>query len=90
VGDYWDVWPAVFHANWVRFERREPGQLWGITGRSGATERLWRPALDASARVCAPVGFEDLERRVAKHRLGPLTPIGRAGALDVFSPAGGD
>src|SRR5262249_61076806 len=30
-GDYWKVWPAVFHANLVLYERAESRTVWGVT-----------------------------------------------------------
>jgi hypothetical protein len=41
-GNYWIVWPAVFHANLVRRERGDPQPLWGLTFRCGPTFDLWK------------------------------------------------
>jgi hypothetical protein len=41
-GRYWDVWPAVFHANLVRWERGDhTTKLYGLAHRAGATRALW-------------------------------------------------
>src|SRR5262249_19733539 len=32
-GDYWRVWPAVFHANWKLREHGETRAIWGVTYR---------------------------------------------------------
>jgi hypothetical protein len=41
-GDYWHVWPAVFHANMTLADRGEDRVVWGLTIRSNATRPLWR------------------------------------------------
>ena len=54
-GDYWTVWPAVWHAGWDRRERGEPGKVFGLSFRATPTVPLWaRPG----ARVCVPHGQE--------------------------------
>lgn len=40
-GDYWTVWPAVFHANLVLHERGEHRAIYGVTYRDSVTSRLW-------------------------------------------------
>ncbi len=42
-GNYWHVWPAVFHANMVLHERGDDRTIWGVTLRSDPTRRLWEP-----------------------------------------------
>ena len=54
-GDYWTVWPAVWHAEWDRRERGEPGHLYGLAFRAAPTVPLWARA---GARVCVPRGQE--------------------------------
>ena len=39
-GDYFRVWPAVFHARLVLYERGEDRIVWGVTGRGEATAHL--------------------------------------------------
>ena len=40
-GDYWKVWPAVFHANLVLYERGEHRVIYGVSERGSGTSRLW-------------------------------------------------
>jgi hypothetical protein len=42
-GDYWRVWPAVFHANWKLYDQGETRTVWGVAYRSLPTERHWAP-----------------------------------------------
>ncbi len=58
LGGYWRVWPAVFHANMVRWERGEKKPIWGITVRSVSTDRLWRPRDWSEARIAVLEGNE--------------------------------
>ena len=39
-GEYWTVWPAVFHANYTLHGSGAP-QVFGLTYRSAATNDLW-------------------------------------------------
>ena len=50
-GDYWEVWPAVFHANLVLADRGEARTVWGVTERSAATRAAWAAVPPAEVRV---------------------------------------
>jgi hypothetical protein len=89
-GDYWTVWPSVWHVAWVRHERALPGALHGVTHRSNPTLPLWRDR--PGARVCIPDGQDGPARRwltdyglLGKVELVPLGP-GRAIGLDGAAP----
>ncbi len=41
-GDFWDVWPAVYHANLTLRERGSSRLVWGIAVKSWPTRELWR------------------------------------------------
>lgn len=43
LGGYWRTWPAVFHADVVRWERGDRRPIWAIALRSGPTDHIWRP-----------------------------------------------
>ncbi len=43
-GDYWRVWPAVFHANLALFRTHAPARVFGLAYRSEATDPLWQRA----------------------------------------------
>lgn len=52
-GDYWTVWPAVWHAEEAKRERGLAGHVYGLAFRAWPTLELWaRPG----ARVCVPPG----------------------------------
>ena len=41
-GDYWRVWPAVFHANLTLARTRTRARVFGLTYRSEETDMLWK------------------------------------------------
>src|SRR5205807_9577279 len=41
-GEYWTVWPAVFHANLAAYRAGANVTVYGLTYRSEATDDLWR------------------------------------------------
>ena len=55
-GDYWLVWPAVFHVNLVLHERGEPQPFWGLTFRCQPTYRLWKDTPVESWLAAVPRG----------------------------------
>ncbi|HYN22328.1 MAG TPA: hypothetical protein VE078_15310, partial [Thermoanaerobaculia bacterium] len=92
LGGYWRTWPAVFHANMVRWEQGERTPVWGIAVRSGPTDELWRPADWRGSRIAVLADNEmpaDDARR--KALLPPLYLAEGRGDILVFttSPTGG-
>lgn len=83
-GDYWSVWPAVWHAALVSRERGEPREVWGVTHRTNATVHAWWPAR-ASLRICRPRG-EDVqaERWLRAFHLWPVRVVERRATVDVL------
>jgi hypothetical protein len=53
-GDYWTVWPAVFHANVATFRLAGASTVYGLSVRSGATDHIWR-----GRRVRVGIPIED-------------------------------
>src|SRR3954471_3196192 len=43
-GDYWRVWPAVFHANLALARAHAHARVYGLSYRSEATDPLWKTA----------------------------------------------
>jgi hypothetical protein len=43
-GDYWRVWPAVFHANLALFRTHADARVYGLAYRSEDTDPLWQRA----------------------------------------------
>jgi hypothetical protein len=54
-GNYWTVWPAVFHANLVLYERGEQEVVYGLTDRSYVTDQLWADIPRNQLCVAGPV-----------------------------------
>jgi hypothetical protein len=85
VGNYWTVWPAVFHANLFLYER--PGPRWrvfGLTYRSDATDALWSNRQEAK-QVLA-VGYQNdvsIDGYFAGIHL-PVTLVGRSGRFAIY------
>jgi hypothetical protein len=84
VGDYWTVWPAVFHANLVLYEQSAPSRVFGLTYRSEATEALWSNG-GPSKQILA-VGYQNdvsIGEYLAATGL-PTTLIGQSGAVAIY------
>lgn len=66
-GEYWIVWPAIFHANYTLYGSGAP-QVFGLTHRSAVTNDLWldrgpilvatAPGDGAAAKHAAAVGIQ--------------------------------
>ncbi len=71
-GDYWSLWPVVFRANLILYERGEQRRVWGLGFRAGAARHRWEATvLDGGATVAhlprtSPRGDHDL-RWIAEH-----------------------
>jgi hypothetical protein len=55
VGGYFEVWPAVFHANMTLHERGEDRIVWGVSHRCGPTLARWSAMPRKDMRVAVPV-----------------------------------
>ncbi len=85
-GDYWSVWPAVWHARLVLRERGEAREVWGVTHRTNATVLQWW-ADRASLRICRPRGEDaQAERWLRAFHLWPVRVVERRETLDVLEP----
>jgi hypothetical protein len=86
-GDYWKVWPAVFHANLVLYERKEHKTIWGVTGRSTVTQHLWPQVPLQDLRVAIPVGGEERAPEfLATFRFPPLVVVEKRPTVQVLRP----
>jgi hypothetical protein len=87
-GDYWSVWPAVWHAGWVAYERGVPAP-YGITHRTNPTVRFWSGRPRESLRICRIQGVEaEAERWLRAFHLWPVQTVEHRTTVDVvsFSP----
>jgi hypothetical protein len=96
-GDYWSVWPAVWHAALVARERglRDaagdgPRRVWGVTHRSTPTVAQWKGIPAASIRICRPHGVEperEAERWLRAYHAWPARVVERRATVDVLELA---
>jgi hypothetical protein len=85
-GDYWTVWPAVWHVALVARERGVERAVFGVTHRSNPTLPLWSERPDA--RICRVRGEEAAAARwLRDYGLGPVREVGRRGTVDVLALA---
>jgi hypothetical protein len=93
-GDYWSVWPAVWHAALVARERRlldeagsGPRRVWGVTHRSTPTVLQWKGIPAALLRICRPHGEapeREAERWLRAYHAWPVRVVERRKTVDVL------
>lgn len=81
IGDYWVVWPSVFHANMVLYERGSDQQLWGITGRCEATADLWNLARFEHPVVLGMGDQSKVDEQLQRRKLEHLRQVRMRGKL---------
>jgi hypothetical protein len=62
VGDYWKVWPAVFHANLVGYGLGQREPIYGLTYRGSVTHPFWQSIPPTELRVAALSGDAEASR----------------------------
>jgi hypothetical protein len=80
-GNYWVIWPAVFHAN-LMTHRQKGRAVYGLTYRSAPTDDLWHNS-PADIVIAAPAGDRTIDAWARKAGLR-ITRLERRGAIDVF------
>jgi hypothetical protein len=84
-GDYWTVWPAVWHAALVLHREGEVPRVYGLTHRATPTAAAWWERRGA-VRICRPAGEEAAAGRwLRDFGLGPMRPVERMGAVEVLA-----
>jgi hypothetical protein len=82
-GDYWRVWPAVFHANLALARAHASAQMFGLAYRSEETDPLWKSAgrqiLIASWPDDRSVGAVAGEHGIA------VTPLAHLPEIDLYT-----
>jgi hypothetical protein len=81
-GEYWAVWPAVFHANLIQYRRTRRADIFGLTYRGDQTSPLWlgRPETIAAAATA------DHEMERYADRLGlSIEPLAHRASIDLFT-----
>jgi hypothetical protein len=81
-GDYWSVWPAVFHANLASYRSGHGKAIFGLTYRSEATDRLWRS--NGTPTIVAAKPSDQAVARYADRAGIELVPLDHTPTLDLF------
>lgn len=86
-GHYWDVWPRVFHANLVLYERGENRVIWGVTFRSEAILHLWNDMPETDFRVAVPLGdMKEARKYLTELSFPPLQVVKECRTISVCRP----
>ena len=87
-GDFWTVWPAIFHVNMVLYEQGSKRHVWGITNRSEPTQDLWRaiPMKQWKVAVLMKDSQKKVDRWIEYFKLPPLEEIERMRTIRVCRP----
>ena len=87
-GDFWKVWPAIFHVNMVLYEQGSRRRVWGITNRSEPTQDKWRSIPMEQWKVAVPI--KDPKNKadwwIKYFKLPPLEEIERLKTIRVCRP----
>jgi hypothetical protein len=84
-GDYWTVWPAVWHAALVLRERGEARRVYGLSHRATPTARDWWARRAGGVRFCRAAGDEAMaDRWLRDFGLPPMRAVERVGAVEVL------
>lgn len=83
-GDYWKIWPAVFHANMVLHERGEARVVWGVSFRSQAVRAQCRSTPIEALRVATPIGDTEASDLLEVFAFPPLKLAQKRATIDVW------
>ena len=87
VGEYWTVWPTVWHAALVLHERGEARRLYGLTHRATPSAAVWWDRR-GEVRLCRPAGEDAAAARwLRDFGMPPARAVERVGAVEVLAPA---
>ena len=84
-GEYWKMWPVVYHLELVRYERGLPPMNNVVGLRTSAYWRSWKTAGPDGFLVAVPRPLPHEIERIGEERgLAPLVPIREHGQLMIF------
>src|SRR5262249_55293686 len=86
-GSFWNVWPAVFHANAILHERHEDRTVWGITFRAEVPARRWWTGSFAGMRVAVPREDHKAEIWLSHFCFPPMVVVENRPTIRILSPA---
>jgi hypothetical protein len=84
-GDYWSVWPTVWHTAVVSRERGLERRVYGLTHRSNPTVQEWKGRARV-LRICRPAGEEEHAGVARAFHLWPVRVLERRGTVEVLVP----
>ncbi len=88
-GGYWDVWPAVFHANLLLYEQQVPRTVWGLTYRGEVTQQDWQNLPPEDVRVAVPADRDrDASSYLAQFGLADSILVERLPTISRFAARG--
>ena len=88
-GDYWHVWPAMFHVNLRLTDEHSPKRVWAIAQRCGPTEKYWRQIPWTEMRIAEIVGDEQQSLEYCQRfHLPPVAAREQFGTIRVLCPTG--
>lgn len=85
-GNYWNVWPAVFHANLALHERGDPRVVWGISHRCDPSREKWMGVPLPEVRIGVPEGDPEADAWLRVFDLPPMVEVERRPTLRVLRP----
>lgn len=91
-GDYWSVWPAVWHVALTAHERGLDRAVYGVTHRANPTVGAWWGRPREGLRLCRPRGAapeREAERWLRAYGLWPVVLLERRETVDVMGLAPG-
>ena len=83
-GDYWKIWPAVFHYQLVTGKR-----LWGLSDRSEAIRALWSAVPLRQSRVAVIRGDPEGPKAMQMFGFGGFAKSSQTPQLDLLTATGG-
>jgi hypothetical protein len=81
IGDYWRVWPTVFHAHWKQIEKGKAFDFFGLSHRSFPTHYMWENLMRPGARLVALEGDSDLQKYLDLYQVSPVRELERKNGL---------
>jgi hypothetical protein len=88
LGDYWQVWPAVLHANLRLREAGIARRLWGISVRAAPTAAGWRADDWRTARIAMLGDDATVEAMRQRYHVPPLRQVGLVDGVRIAVAAG--
>jgi hypothetical protein len=87
-GDYWTVWPAVWHVALVQRERGLDRPIYGLAHRANPTVTFWWKRPRADLRICRTHGVaseQEAARWLPAYGLWPVEVLERRATVDVLA-----